>query len=285
MKHSIDEQSWTRFAADYGLGHNPFRSCSRVWRDLIVHSWQIWMIFKSGFTATFRQTVFGQLWGVIMPLVPLFAFFILTLLRIFPAHESIPPLSYMAVGVTLWLYLQGLMVAPAEAVTKHASVLKSSDFPMVCVFMASYGRLAFEMLIRILVVAPILVFFYEISLAGLALVPLLLLPASAFGIAFGIFLGLGGIVVQDLKNVMEIILRYLIFISFAIFPLSMSGVGGWFYSLNPLAIYIDNIRNVLITGHLATPGHFYVVSLISIVLLVLALHLYSVLERRVAGAL
>jgi ABC-type polysaccharide/polyol phosphate export permease len=242
------------------------------------------MIFVSEFSATFNKTVMGKVWGFVMPVVPLLAFFLLTALRVFPSHETIDPLSYMAVGVTLWLFFHGLIMVPTEAVAKRAPVLKSSNFPMICLFMASYGRLAFEMLVRIAVIAPILLM-SGVSAEGLLLVPLLLVPASAFCVALGILLGLGGVLLQDLKNIAEIILRYLIFVSFAIFPLSLGGLGEWLYVLNPLAIFIDNIRNVLILGELAKPEHFFVVTVFSAVLLVFVLHLYSVLERRIAGAL
>ncbi|MES9904330.1 MAG: hypothetical protein ABW168_16845 [Sedimenticola sp.] len=279
------QTDWTEYGADYKLGNNPIHSCHVVWKELSSHLWQSWMLFKSGFMAAFRQTFLGFFWGILMPLVPLIAFFILTLLRVFPTHEAIPPLSYMAVGVTLWLYLQGLIVAPAEAVAKHAPVLKGSGFPMICVFMASYGQLAFEMLVRVFVVVPLLLVFFDISATGLGMIPFLLIPASAFSIALGIMLGLAGIVIPDLKNVVAIVLRYLIFISFAVFPLSLTGIGGWLYSLNPLAIFIDNIRSVLVLGNLSMPGHFYAASAVSLAMLLVALHLYNVLERRVAGAL
>jgi len=285
MNGNIDDQALQPFGSDFRLGNNPFESSRRVWRDLTGHTWQTWMIFRSGFTATLRQTYLGALWGFIMPLVPLFAFFALTLLRVFPSHETIPPLSYMSVGVILWLFIQGLIMAPAEAVAKHASVLKSTNFPMICIFVASYGQLAFEMLLRLLVVVPMLLFLHDLSLSGAALLPLVLLPVCAFSVALGILFGLAGILVQDFKNVLEIIFRYLIFVSFAIFPLSMNGIGGWLYSLNPIAIFIDNGRSVLILGQLATPGHYYASSVLSVVLLLFAIHLYYVLERRVAGAL
>jgi ABC-type polysaccharide/polyol phosphate export permease len=276
---------WTLFAANYNLGHNVLRSCINIADDLRSHVWQIWMIFKSGFTASFRQTALGLFWGFAMPLVPLLAFFILTLLRVFPEHDSISPLGYMAVGVTVWLYLQGLVMAPTLAVEIHAPVLKSTGFPMICVFVASYGRHAFEMVVRIAAVAPILLYYFDLSLFGFGVVLILLLPASAFCVALGILLALAGIVFKDLKNVMDIFFRYLIFISFAIFPISLSGGGLWVYSLNPFAIFIDNVRSMLMLGELSMPNHFFVASGVSVLFLVLSLHFYHVLERRIASAL
>ena len=278
-------QVWTEFGADYHLGHGPLRSCVLVWQELGSHTWQIWIIFKAGFAATFRQKIFGIAWGFVMPLVPLLAFFFLTLLRVFPTHETIHPLTYMAVGTTLWLYLHGLVVAPAAAVQKHASVLKSSGFPMICLFAASYGRLAFDMAVRIAAITPFLLVLDNVSVRGLMALAALLIPASAFAMALGILLGLGGAVLKDLENVVDIILRYLVFVSFAIFPISREGLGWWLYTFNPFAIFIDNLRNVLVVGNLATPWHLGLVSVFAIVLLVSVLHLYSVLERRVAGAL
>lgn len=277
-------QDSSNFGANYKLQQDPLMSCKSVLLDIKSHAWQIWMIFVSDFSATFKKTTLGKAWGFVMPVVPLLAFFLLTALRVLPSHEAIDPLNYMAVGVTLWLYFQGLIMAPTDAVAKRAPIMKSSNFPMICIFMASYGQLAFEMLVRIVVISPLL-FMSELSVLGLLLLPLLLIPASAFCISLGILLGLGGFLLHDLKNVADISLRYLIFVSFAIFPLSLGGVGECLYTLNPLAIFIDNIRNVLLVGELATPLHFFVVSIGAVILLVFALHIYNVLERRIAGAL
>jgi len=279
------QQEWSTFAADYRLGESPLRACRNVWQDLSGHSWQIWMIFRSGFSATFRKTALGLVWGLIMPLVPLFAFFALTLLRVFPAHELIHPLSYMATGVTLWLFFLGLMTAPGRAVTTRASVLKHSDFPLIGEFMASYGTQCFELLVRMLVILPVLLIYSDLNAKALLTGVACLVPATAFCVSMGIIIGLAGIAIPDSRNVIEIVLRYLVFVSFAIFPLPLSGIGGWLYALNPVAIFIDNIRSAVILGDLSTPLHFYVTSGFSVFLLLIVLHVYNMLERRVAGAL
>jgi ABC-type polysaccharide/polyol phosphate export permease len=98
-------------------------------------------------------------------------------------------------------------------------------------------------------------------------------------------IGMVGIVLRDLKNIADIFFRYMIFLSFALFPLSLEGVGWWWYTFNPFAIFIDNIRSVLLLEQFVSPVHFLVLSLLSVALLVIVLHLYYVLERRIAGAL
>ncbi len=253
--------------------------------ELFAHKWQIWIIFKAGFSAAVRETAIGKLWSIIMPIVPLFAFLFLTELRVFPADEAIQPRAYTAVGITLWLYLQGLVMAPASAVSKYREVMKSSSFPIIGLFTASYGQLAFDMLVRLSFVT-MFVIIGEVTVAGVLSTFVLLIPATAFAVACGILLGLGSILAKDIRNFAEIVFRYLVFVSFAIFPLPLdSSVAAWLYCCNPFAIFIDNIRTMLLLQDFATPIHFGVVTVLSFGFLMLALHVHNVLERRVAGAL
>lgn len=279
------ESDWDEFSSEHNLGLRPIQSFLKVLQELKRHYWQTAIIFRLGFVATFRQTLFGVVWGFVMPLVPLLAFFLLTALRVFPEPADISPANYMAVGVTLWLYLQGLMTAPMTAIDEHSVVVKSTGFPVICLFASSFGRYSFEMLVRLVVVVPVLISLTDLSLTGVGMAIVLLLPATAFGIAIGVLVGLVGIVLRDVKNIADVFFRYMIFLSFALFPLSLEGVGWWWYSFNPFAIFIDNIRSVLLLEQFASPVHFLVLSFLSAVLLVYVLHLYYVLERRIAGAL
>lgn len=278
-------RDWESYASDYNLGHNLFGSCFEVGIELYRHGWQTWTIFRSEFLARFKGTVMGVGWGVLLPIVPLLAFLVLTLMRVFPTEQGLSPETYMMVGVSVWLYLQGLVVAPSSAVEKHAAVLKSSRFPLICMFAASYGKHMFEMLVRLVFIVPILTYSGNVKLGGLVFAVLELIPATAFGVAIGILVGMLGIVIKDVRNVVEIFFRYLIFVSFAIFPLSKNGVGWWLYTLNPFAIYVDNIRSALTRGGIESPEHLISAIVVSCLVLVVSLHLYHVLERRVAGAI
>jgi ABC-type polysaccharide/polyol phosphate export permease len=177
------------------------------------------------------------------------------------------------------------MTAPMASIDEHSAVVKSTGFPLICLFAASFGRYSFEMLVRLVVVVPVLISLTDLTLTGVGMATVLLLPATAFGIAIGVMIGMVGIVLRDLKNIADIFFRYMIFLSFALFPLSLEGVGWWWYTFNPFAIFIDNIRSVLLLEQFVSPVHFLVLSLLSVALLVIVLHLYYVLERRIAGAL
>lgn len=279
-------KDWDIYGSTYHLGFKPLTSCRAVMQDIRHHGWQIWMIFKSNFALSFRETSAGLVWGLLLPLVPIIAFLFLSLLRVFPADRLIHPVSYLMLGMLIWLLLQGLVIVPINAITRYKAVVKSTEFPLICIFLASYGQLAFDTLVRLLLVLPVVMYFSDFDTAGLLLLPLLLLPAIAFGIALGVTLGLANIVLGDIKNLTDVAFRYLIFISLAIFPLPLTNkFVWWLVTLNPFAIYIDNIRSMLLLGKFSTPLHFGILSGLSILALVLVLHVYYVLERRVAGVL
>lgn len=276
---------WSVFSADYKLGENPIQSCRDVLHDVTSHSWQIWMIFKSNFTATFRETALGAVWGIILPLIPLGAFLFLSMLRVFPTDRLIHPMTYIIVGISLWLLIQGFIMAPIAAIEKYREVLKSSDFPTIGIIVSSYGQLLFDLLVRLFILVPVLLHYSGIPPIKALLVPLYMLPMVGLSMAIGMLLGLGFIWLRDIKNLAEIGFRYLVFISLAIFPLPQEGIGWWLYTLNPFAIFIDNIRSVLVLGELSHPIHYWILSSLSVLAILIAGYMFNILESRARGNL
>lgn len=279
---------WVQFDANYRLGTHPLASCAAIVRELRVNAWQTWVIFRAAYAASTRETKLGRIWSVLMPLVPIGAFVCISLLRVFPASPAISGGAYLGIGLALWLLFQGIILSPMEATRKYRHIARGAELPLICLFAASCGRALFDTTVRLLLLVPMLLALGHLrsGWAGLAWTVLLLAVALTFFFALGVLLALLNSLLGDVRNVIDVAFRYLVFVSFAIFPLPMELPAAiWLYHLNPLAVFIDNIRSALVLGELASPTALATWSLVSIAVVIAIMHAHHVLERRLVSAL
>ncbi|MGH6945226.1 MAG: ABC transporter permease [Geminicoccaceae bacterium] len=270
---------------DAGLNVSWRRAVLAMAQDLWSYRWQIWIGFARNFRAQVRSTALGAIWSFGLPLVPIMVFVFLKSLRIFSGDHAIHPTLYVTVGMTLWLLIAGSITAPLQALQRERAMLVRSRFPLAGAVLVSYGEVLFETLVRVAAAALAVLWFAGLPPASALLLPLLLVPPVLLGLGLGLLLAVANVVAQDVRNGTNVVLRYLIFVSYAIFPLPEGPWGTWLYLLNPFAILIDNIRSVILLGRFDAPVAFTVVSVLAILVFILACRVLHVTQERIRGFL
>jgi ABC-type polysaccharide/polyol phosphate export permease len=212
------------------------------------YAWPTWVLFRRDFVAPLQGTAFGIGWNLVLPLVPISAY---VALRAFIApgdNAGMHAAVYVALGVTMWMLLADTLTQGMSSMQRYASVISNSSFPVLSVLIASWGRLVYEFALRlILCLVVMLLFLDNLSLSAFLAVPVAMcgfLLAAALGVIFLVLRAM----YPDIEQIVQVVLRYLIFLSGAIFPLDGVPYGEWLYRFNPFAIYVETTRSLAVTG-------------------------------------
>ncbi|MEM6680241.1 MAG: hypothetical protein AAF675_20450 [Pseudomonadota bacterium] len=230
-----------------------------------------------------RSALLGRFWSFVLPLAPVTAFLLLNLMRVFPSTGEIHPAAYAGIGMTLWLFMQELLLNPSASIVRYRGLVGPMRFPLLAAVVAGLVPVLRDLAIRLVVVLPIAGALSGLSPLGCMLLLPALLPVMALMGAGGLVLALLAFLADDFARLTGLLMRYVLFVSFAVFPLPLveaHPLAQVLYYANPFALYIDNLRSLLVLGTLASPLAFVLLSAFSLTAFVLALGLVHRLEPR-----
>ena len=273
------------YSPDARLRTSVFSAVRATGRDLLKFRWQIWTTFRRDLKLKYTGTVFGVAWAFIQPVVPMSAYIALRAMRVFPDDATMHPVIYVSVGMTIWLLLASALKSPITALRKDRGIVATSRYPIACTMAGNLAQLVFETAVRLLVVVPAVLVFLGVPPLTLLLTPLLLIPALAMCVGAGALLAVANVAVPDISKLVDVALRYLVFISFGIFALPKTGTVGLLYRFNPFAVYVENIRSLAILGEMPDFDLYLWVSGISVLLFAYAAKVVYVVEDRIRGAI
>jgi lipopolysaccharide transport system permease protein len=247
--------------------------------------WQIWVTFKRDFVSAYNQTTVGLLWSVVMPLIPISVYLLLAYLRVLRTTENMPFVVYIVVGMTIWTFLSGSLTSPILAIQKSKVVLETSKYPILAVILSNFGQMIYQTSIRIIFVVLVLIF-YKISLSwNILLLPLLILPLALFSLSLGIILAIVNVIIRDVQNVVDIVMRYGVFLSSVIFPMTETGLIGTLNLFNPFNTFVIAVRNFIVFGQIPHLTVYLVTTGVSILLFLVACKVLYIMEYRLKAFL
>lgn len=275
--------NYTVYSPDDRIKFRLFQPIRALIREIVERRWHIWIEFKRDFSAAHSGAGLGWIWNFILPVVPIAAYATLAALGRFPSAGEIPRAPYIACGVTLWMLFTQLITAPMQRVNARRSIVGKTSYPMIGLLVACFGQTVFDTLVRVVALAIVVgVFFGAPPLQGVLALPALL-PAILFFLSIGMMFSILSVIFTDLKELTAVTFTYGIFFSNVIFPLGSFSGFGWVLYLNPFAVYVDNIRALLLLGELHNPVIYAVYCGISILLFITASRIFYTMEKRILG--
>jgi lipopolysaccharide transport system permease protein len=196
-----------------------------------------------------------------------------------------PFVVYIVIGMTLWMFLSGTILSSITAIQKGKTVLETSKYPLLAVILSSFGQMVFDTSVRIGFVIVVLIFF-KISLSwGILLLPIALLPLTLFSLGLGMILAVLNVIIKDVGNMADVVMRYGVFLSSVIFPMPETDLLGRLNLLNPFNTFVVAIRDLIVFGTMAHPGRYLVTSAAAVIIFLVACKIVYFMEYRIKGYL
>ncbi|MDA8442316.1 MAG: ABC transporter permease [Peptococcaceae bacterium] len=241
-------------------------------------------LFKRDFSAKYRQSLFGLVWVVLMPLFTVSTFVILNASGVLNVgNTKIPYIVYALFGLTLWNLFTGLTINVMNAVSSVGQMVSKINFPRISLVFSPVIMTFVDFCIRILLLAVVMLMtktvpnFTNIPIAFLAILPLIL-----FAIGGGLMLSIVSVVFKDLTNMVTIAFSFLMFVSPVIYPtVGRGGILGRIAKVNPLTSLLDVPRSLFFFGANDSPANFLIFAAISLIIFLFGWRFYTIAIARI----
>ncbi len=185
---------------------------------------------------------------------------------VFNSREQYFPV-FIFVGLSMWDFFNHTLKSSVRIVKRNKSVVSRVYFPKYILVVAQLLADAFKMMISFGIVVLMMIFFkVPISFNVLFFIPIIL-TLMLFTFGCSCFVMHFGVYVEDLSNVINIVLRFLFYLTGIFYNIEkrIPNIGAYLNQFNPLASMITAMRDCLIyskTPDLLFMGIWFAVSLL-----------------------
>lgn len=196
--------------------------------------------------AMYTKSAFGFVWQLVMPLVGPSVYVALYFVGVFSGDTEMPRLLYVIGGFYFWNAFCSSLLAAMGCPAVSGEIAAKSNVPLVPVYMYTLIVSSVD-LIPQAVFTVLLICLMDVGVTwGLAVFPLLTLLLIMAGAGVGILLSIFVVFFEDIKHVVNIVLRYAMFASAVVWPIPKKGVIGELLYYNPLIYLVDVSRDIVV---------------------------------------
>lgn len=270
-----------KYSPDSPLTH-PGEFLSELWRDLLVSRGLAWSLTVRDFKALYRQSYAGYLWAVLPPLFASLTFILLQADQVVSfGNTGIPYPAFVLIGTILWQVFVDSLNNPMRVMQASRQMLTKINFPREALVLSAIQMSLINLLIRLLILVPALVWFRFPLHTSILLAPVGMLVLVLLGTTMGLFLATVGMLYQDIGKGVLLLTNLWMFLTPVVFSGVRSGAMGLIMRLNPVTHILTTTRDWLTDTPPAFLPGFFVVTVLTFIGLVLAWLMYRLFLPRV----
>lgn len=274
------------YSADFRKKQNFYQILKNTFSNVKKYKWQILLAIKKQIKATYQQDTFGLFWVIVMPIIPMTVYMVLAHIKVFNSVDDMPFVFFIAIGMFTWLLMATIIRNVMLSIKKDKVILRTTDFPIIASMLSQLGEVLNESFIRIFAVVGIMIWFQiDSSLLSIVFALLAFIPIIIFSLSIGIIVAILDMVVQDTRRVVDIFLRYGLFLSSVIFPFPVDGVLGAINEFNFFNTYVVFVRDILYYGESSSLELFIYTSVFGLVVFFVAMKLLHSLDYKIRAYL
>lgn len=212
----------------------------------------------------YKDSMLGALWGVIVPLI-LLAIYTVIFSAIFNArwkgvevNSKVDYAVLLFIGLIVYNFFAESLTRAPTAVLGNPNLVKKVVFPLevlpaVAVLSSLYNAGIASIALVIFLVFSSFGFHWQVLLLPVLLVPMV---ALTLGVTY-LFASLG-VFFRDIDQLAGLLARILQYLTPVLYPsvIFPDTVGVWM-RLSPLAVYVEQIRALIVTGELPQWGAYF----------------------------
>lgn len=211
---------------------------------------------KRDVVGRYKGSALGILWSIFHPIFMLivytFVFSVVFKAKWSPDSESKTEFALVLfAGLLVFnLFAECINRAPVT-ITSNVNYVKKVIFPIEVLPWVNLGSAFFHAMISLIVWFFFYLFAVGVPHITILLIPIVLLPLAMFTLGMSWFLASLGVYLRDVGQVVGLFVTILMFLSPIFYPASaLPEKYQVIFRLNPVAVYIEEVRGLLIWGQL-----------------------------------
>ena len=255
----------------------------------------LWIFTVRDVTVRYKQTFFGLLWALVVPIVQILVFtvFFGSLLgvsdRVNQAAGRVLPYPLFALsGQIVWNFFKATLDGAGNSLIANAAIIRKIYIPRLILPLSALGKPAVDAAVVFLLLAGLTAWYAADSAADVAfswrffLSPVFLALSAIPAVGAGLIVAALTVSYRDLQQVMPFFTSMLFFVTPVIYSVDLLPARiAWLMYLNPAAGFVQAHRAAAMNLPLDWPG-LAVSTGMSLVLLVAGLLYFARVERRFA---
>jgi lipopolysaccharide transport system permease protein len=226
----------------------PTHRISVNWRELWRYRGLFLVFAWRDLSVRYKQTLLGALWAIIQPVITMVIFtFIFNRVAKIESGDGTPYPIFLYVGLLLWQYFSGTLSNASSSMVTNAGLIQKVYFPRLIIPVSTAVTGLVDLAVASVVLVGMMVYYgYYPHLAGVLILPLLLLITFLASLGIGLFFASLNIKFRDVRYALPFIISILMYVTPVIYPISMldnhAVIKTLMLWLNPISGVIANAR-------------------------------------------
>jgi lipopolysaccharide transport system permease protein len=227
-------------------------------REMIASFWRnrqlIGVLVEREVLGRYKGSYFGVLWSFFNPVLMLcvytFVFSVVFKARWGVGNDStVEFASVLFIGLIAFNFFAECISRAPSLVLSNPNYVKKVIFPLEILPLVSMGAALIHMLISFLVWLIFYLLIFGITSQASYFFPVALLPLIFITLGISLTLSSLGVYFRDISQVVSLLVTALMFLTPIFYPISiLPEQYKFFMAFNPIALSVEEIRNVLIWG-------------------------------------
>ena len=256
---------------------------SEIRSELRKSKWLAYQLFKRDFFAIYKQSFFGILWALIIPLVSVGTFIILNRAGVFTIGDiDVPYPIYAVLGMAFWQLFSAGLIASSNSLVSAGSMITKINFSKKALVIASIGQSLISFIIQFVLVGILFASYRVAPSIAILWVPLLMVPIMLLTLGLGFILSILNAVMRDVGNVLSVMMTFLMFLTPVLYAKPTKGFLARLTEYNPLYYLVSVPRELVLMGKMPELKGFLISCIMSAVILIVCLVAFHLTETRIA---
>jgi lipopolysaccharide transport system permease protein len=217
-------------------------------KELYSYKDLLFRLVRKDFLSSYQQTLLGPFWAVMQPIMTVFIYVLVFYKVMGASTQGIPPILYYLAGVTLWNLFSDIFQYTSVTFSANEYIFSKVYFPRIITPLSVMALHSIRFFIQLLMLFVFLFYYFftgKVDLHPLNFflaIPVIIITAG-IGLGTGLVFSILTAKYRDLQNMIQLMLRLLMFVCPIFYSLSIvSPKIKWLVLLNPLTSLFETFR-------------------------------------------
>ncbi|KQM44707.1 ABC transporter permease [Chryseobacterium sp. Leaf201] len=225
-----------------------FQELKAIYKDIRSSNFLAYQMAKRDLQSQYRQSFLGFFWAFAPIITNSLVWIFLSSSGTVNvnADSSIPYIVFVVIGTTLWSIFTEALLIPLTSVNGARSILSKINFPKEALLISGFYKMLFNLALKLILVAGILLIYGIKPGIGIVLFPFILLVITLFSFCIGLLLTPIGLIYTDISKLLTTAVSFIMYITPVVYAVPRQGLFKKLFQVNPLTYMFNDARNSLI---------------------------------------
>ena len=237
------------------------RALQEIFAEQLEFRELLYQITARDLLLRYKQTAMGFAWAVLTPVLNTVVFSVI-FMRIAPVQTPVPYPLFAYTGLVAWNFTASALRFATVSLTANTNLVTKVYFPRE---IFPFSAIVVSLVDSAVATVPLLAMIVYFGVApgpAVLLVPVVVAVQTAFTAVLALTLSMANLFYRDVKYVFEVVLTVWMFASAIVYPVDgLHGALGVLIRANPMTVFVETYRNVLLYGRPPDPAFAWVTAL------------------------